>query len=121
MHRIYSLTLAAFLTLFQTNDNLGITLLPDSSAGTRLAERFMTDLPSMGVAVLWQTEGSSSTAAGSPKPPEFGELCKSSGEQHLFENLSSKLWVYDFLSTTLLLDACRGIIFCREPISLISR
>lgn len=121
MHRIYSLTLAAFLTLFQTNDNLGITLLPDSSAGTRLAERFMTDLPSMGVAVLWQTEGSSSTATGSPKPPEFGELCKSSGEQHLFENLSSKLWVYDFLSTTLLLDACRGIIFCPEPISLISK
>lgn len=76
MHRIYSLSLASFLTVFQTDDNSGITLLPDSRAGTWLAERFVTGLPSMGMAVLWQTEGSSSTASGSSKLPEFGELCK---------------------------------------------
>lgn len=55
-------------------------------AGTWLVERFVMNLPSVGMAVLWQNEGSLNTASGCPKPPEFRELCKTSSEQNFSDN-----------------------------------
>lgn len=77
MHRIYILILVVFLTLFSKPVTTWHHHITTSSTGTWLAEKFVTDLPSMGIVVLWQTEVSSSTASGSPNPPEFRELRKS--------------------------------------------
>jgi len=44
-------------------------------------------LLSVGMAVLWQTEGSPSKASGCPKTPEFRVLCESSGEWYFSDDL----------------------------------
>lgn len=85
--RIYILTWQLFsVAVFQAMISWASHHHLTPGAGTRLAERFVMNLPSVGMAVLWQTEGSLNTASGCPKPPEFRELCKTSSEQYFSDN-----------------------------------
>lgn len=106
-----------------TQWKLSIITLPDSSTGTWLAERFVTDLPSVGMVVLWLTDVSSSTASDSPNPPEFRGLHKSSGEQYLIENIfqcSANCGRTIFWATHCSCMLAGRLFFSPEQISLIS-